>query len=167
MEKNYKRTKSSDPATPKKARRKRRRRSPRAISPAVSFTMALDAAHRRIAKAIEERAAAQNKLALLNAEIPALERTIAALGGQLKPLPAHPSLARELLPPLPLPAGVDAIGSSLESAPSKPLIPSNYREPNFSGMGSIPASAAQESSAPPAREPGEADFLPSMGKDWV
>ena len=50
-----------------------------------SFETALRAATNRLNEAQEERADAQKSLAWLNAEIPALERTIAALQVQLNP----------------------------------------------------------------------------------
>jgi len=55
------------------------------------FGSALAAAERRLGKAIQERAEAANKWAVLQAEIPYLERTIAALRGQPAPLPPDSS----------------------------------------------------------------------------
>jgi len=52
------------------------------------FGVALSAAENRLARAIEERAAAANKLAMLNAEIPSLQRTIVALQSHQNPLPS-------------------------------------------------------------------------------
>lgn len=49
------------------------------------FGIALTAAERRLAKAIEERARAASTWAVLNAEIPSLQRTIAALRNQQSP----------------------------------------------------------------------------------
>ena len=46
------------------------------------FGVALSAAEKRLAKAIEERAKAANLWAVLNAEIPSLQQTIAALRNQ-------------------------------------------------------------------------------------
>jgi len=49
------------------------------------FNIALTAAEKRLAKAIEERARAASTWAVLNAEIPSLQRTIAALRNQQNP----------------------------------------------------------------------------------
>ncbi len=49
------------------------------------FADALAAANKRLAKAVREREQSQASLASLNVEIPALQRTIAALQGQLNP----------------------------------------------------------------------------------
>ena len=49
------------------------------------FSIALTAAEKRLAKAIEERARAASTWAVLNAEIPSLQRTIAALRNQQNP----------------------------------------------------------------------------------
>jgi hypothetical protein len=53
--------------------------------------VALNAAERRLAVAIEERAKAANTWAVLNAEIPSLQMTIAALKNQQNPVPVMPS----------------------------------------------------------------------------
>ena len=49
------------------------------------FSIALNAAEKRLAKAIDERAKAANLWAVLEAEIPSLQRTIAALKNQQNP----------------------------------------------------------------------------------
>jgi hypothetical protein len=49
------------------------------------FSTALNAAEKRLAKAIEERAKAANLWAVLSAEIPSLQQTIAALKNQQNP----------------------------------------------------------------------------------
>ena len=60
------------------------------------FGVALVAAERRLAKAIEERARAASTWAVLNAEIPSLQRTIAALRNQQNPANAEPSYEQQL-----------------------------------------------------------------------
>jgi hypothetical protein len=55
--------------------------------PEDSFKRALADANKKLALALKLRGAAQKHLADLNIEIPALERTIAALGGQVNPSP--------------------------------------------------------------------------------
>ncbi len=64
------------------------------------FGSALAAAERRLAKAIEERAKAANIWAVLQSEIPYLERTIAVLRGQ--PVPNLPASTPEFASVFPL-----------------------------------------------------------------
>lgn len=106
------------------------------INTKAPFTAALDAANQRLAKAIEERAQCQSKLAMLNGEIPSLERTIVALGGHLD---AKVKPSQSIL--------MD-ISRSMEQTP--PL----WQEPDMTGVGVIPEVKL-----------GEAPPLPQLGKD--
>jgi len=101
-----------------------------------SFSVALDAAQERLAKAIQERAQCQHKLAMLQAEIPSLQQTIVALGGHLE------GRAK------PLPVTFD-LESTLQNAPSTPL----WKEPDMNGVASI------------VLGPNEAPPLPNLGSD--
>jgi hypothetical protein len=60
------------------------------------FGIALTAAEKRLAKAIEERARAASTWAVLNAEIPSLQRTIAALRNQQNPNVAMQDYAMQM-----------------------------------------------------------------------
>ena len=75
------------------------------------FSIALTAAEKRLAKAIEERARAASTWAVLNAEIPSLQRTIAALRNQQNPD------APQVAYPMQLPDG-SPVTYALNSGPS-------------------------------------------------
>jgi len=92
-----------------------------------SFSVALNAAEERLAKAIQERAQCQHKLAMLHAEIPSLQQTIVALGGHLEGKPKQPVFDLE---------------TTLQQAPAKPL----WKEPDMKGVASIPLGPSE---APP------------------
>jgi hypothetical protein len=86
--------KDKNPTTDEKAPRKRRKAkfvierpvsAPNARRETRVFGIALTAAEKRLARAIEERARAASTWAVLNAEIPSLQRTIAALRNQQNP----------------------------------------------------------------------------------
>lgn len=66
-----------------------------------SFAIALAAATKRMAKAMEELQAAREKMRLLDAEIPNLQRTIAALQQQLGGSPKLDKLPEFVHKPIP------------------------------------------------------------------
>jgi hypothetical protein len=82
---------ASLPKNPRKPRD--RRPALRRTSNNRVFSVALNAAEKRLAKAIEERATAANLWAVLNAEIPSLQQTIAALRKQQNPTAFQPSFS--------------------------------------------------------------------------
>jgi hypothetical protein len=99
---------------------------PQASSPSTrpmpkEFGRALSAAENRLAKAIQERAEAACKWAVLQAEIPYLERTIAALRGQPAPLPQFSPPEFGAVFPWPNPAAGMGFAQ-----PSPAAVPSNY-----------------------------------------
>lgn len=116
------------------------------------FASALNALAERYTKAINERAKLGYQLAMLNAEIPALEASMQALNSQLHPQ-APPVVVDWDIPPQTFQA--QAQRSMAEALPLPPrMVPSDLSAQalrrygagvaggNLKGMGSIPASVA-------------------------
>ena len=85
------------------------------------FGIALTAAEKRLAAAIEERARAAATWAVLNAEIPSLQRTIGALRNQQNP-PAFPQGYETALPDGSM-SGAPQAGYTLDSVLSDAAVP--------------------------------------------
>lgn len=138
--------------------RKKSIKQPRPVSTEKPFGIALRAAERRLARAIDERALAMETVSRLNVEIPSLERTVSVLGGA----PTVATHIQQAVTP------INDLAAHLRSIPDRPLVPGNpgipaipYKEPNFSGMGSVPALPQGSQSQP---ELTEEELLPEMGE---
>jgi hypothetical protein len=159
---------------PARTRRSRRRRSraPRAVPLNVSIENTLNAMLARLAKAIQERATCQSKLALLNGEIPQLEHSIAVLRQQVSGEP-QTVFSQYTLPPTvnAMPGSTPQVFATLKEAsavtlikPRPELVPAATLPNDLSGMGSILPNGQSPSEDVPQ---GDDDALPNLGQGWA
>jgi hypothetical protein len=152
--------------TPIKTRRSRRRRSraPRAVPLNVSIENTLNAMLARLAKAIQERATCQSKLALLNGEIPQLEHSIAVLRQQVSGGPVPTTLQTFVEPSPDVFTKLKAASEVALIRPRPELVPAATLPNDLSGMGSILPNGQSPSED---ASQGDEDSLPNLGQGWA